>query len=156
MNFQQLKKNLKKDTQNFQVIRVAVLCDFASQLLVQALKGHGIEFGISYAVFEADYNQIDRQRLYPSSEFYAFTPHYAIILRSTEKLLKDFYKTDPLERIEFAKQHTAHTQYLYNTIISRIDCRIIINTFPEIDDNVFGNYGAKVQSSFLYQVKFLN
>jgi FkbH-like protein len=156
MNFPQLKKNLKKDTQHFQIIKVAILCDFASQLLVQALEGHGIEFGIKYEIFEADYNQIERQILDPSSAFYAYQPQYAIIIRSSENLLKDFYKTPPAERNEFGRKHTNHTELLYNTILSRIDCSIIFNTWPEMDDNVFGNYGTKVRSSFLYQVKSLN
>jgi FkbH-like protein len=156
MNFNQLKKNVKKDTQHFQTIRVAVLCDFASQFLVQALRGYGIEFGIDYEIFEADYNQIDRQVSDPSSEFYAFRPQYAVILRSSEKLLTDFYKTLPAERNEFANKHCAHTEYLYQAVSSRMDCPIIMNTYPEIDDNVFGNFGTRVRSSFLYQVKSLN
>jgi FkbH-like protein len=156
MDFFQLKKNLKKDIQGFPLIKVAILCDFASQLLTQALKGYGIEFGINYEIFEADYNQIDRQVLDPSSELYQFSPQYIIIIRSSENLLKKFYKTALHERPTFAKEQAAHTEYLYNTILSRLGCRIITNTFPEIDDNVFGNFATKIKSSFTYQVKALN
>jgi FkbH-like protein len=156
MDFIQLKKNLKKDTDSFQRIKVAVLCDFASQLLTQALKGYGIEFGINYDIFEADYNQIDRQVLDPSSELYQFSPKYVILIRSSENLLKKFYKTGLQERSLFAKEQAEHTKYLYDTIISRLECRIITNTFTEIDDNVFGNFATKVKSSFTYQVKSLN
>jgi FkbH-like protein len=156
MDFLRLKKNLKKDIQGFQPVKIAVLCDFASQFLTQALKGYGIEFGVNYDIFEADYNQIDRQVLDPSSELYKFSPQYVLIIRSSENLLKNFYKTQLPGRNVFAKEQVTHTEYLYNTILSRLDCRIITNTFPEIDDSVFGNFATKVNSSFIYQVKSLN
>lgn len=156
MNFSQLKKNLKKDTDGYPVTKVAILCDFASQFFVQALEGYGIGFEVKYEIFEADYDQIDRQIFDPSSAFYAFQPQFTIVLRSTEKLLKAFYDTSPEERGEFAKKQTSHTDHLYNTILSRLDCNVIINTYPEIDDRVFGNFAAKVRSSFLYQLRSLN
>ncbi len=156
MDFSGLKKNLKKGVEGFTVIKVAVLCDFASQFLVQALKGYGIGERIHYEIFEADYNQIEWQILDPSSPFYEYKPQYALILRSSEKLKKDFYKTPPEERAGFAQKQAAHTQYLYDTILSRIDCTVLTNTFPELNDNVFGNFSTKLQSSFPYQVKYLN
>jgi FkbH-like protein len=156
MDFNHLKKNLKKDTTGFQLIKVAVLCDFASQFLTQALKGYGIESGINYEIFEADYNQVDRQVLDPTSELYEFAPQYVIILRSSQNLLKKFYKTGLSERSHFAKEQAEHTVHLYNTILSKLDCRIIINTFHEMDDNVFGNFASKIKSSFIYQLRTLN
>lgn len=156
MNFSQLKKNLKKDTGGLPVVRVAVICDFASQLLVQAFRGYGIEYGVNYEIFEADYNQIDRQVLDPDSELYSFNPSYTVILKSTEKLLRQFYKTVHEERNHFAEKQADHIEHLYNTITSRISSKVLFNTFPETDDNIFGNYATKITSSFLYQVKSLN
>ena len=156
MNFAQLKKSSKKISAGFPVIKVAVLCDFASQFLVQAFQGYGIEHGIKYDVFEADYNQVDRQIMDPTSEFYAFRPQFAVIIRSSEHLLKDFYKIPLEQRAEFAARQLAHTGHLYNTIVSRLDCKVIMNTYPEINDRVFGNFGAKVKSSFIYQIRSLN
>ena len=156
MIFSQLKKNLKKDTSGFPVIKIAVLCDFASQFLVQALEGHGIGNGIRYEIFEADYNQIDRQVMDPGSELYAFQPVFVLILRSTEKLLAGFYKTSPEDRSTFAQRHAEHTQLLYQTITDRLQCKVMTNTFPEIDDNIFGNFATKLNVSFIYQVKSLN
>ena len=156
MNFAQLKKSSKKISEGLPVIKVAVLCDFASQFLVQAFEGYGIEHGIKYDVFEADYNQVDRQVLDPTSEFYASRPQFAVIIRSSEHLVKEFYKTPLAERAEFAARQLAHTEHLYNTIISRLDCKVIMNTYPEINDGVFGNFGTKVRSSFIYQIRSLN
>jgi FkbH-like protein len=156
MDFFQLKKNLKKDINGYPKLKIAILCDFASQFFTQAIKGYGIEFGIDFDIFEADYNQIDRQVLDPSSELYSFAPQYIILARSTENLLKQFYKTDLKERHLFAKVQKEHTAHLYETLHSRLDCRIIVNTFPDIDDNVFGNFATKIKSSFTYQIRTLN
>ncbi|MES1159524.1 MAG: HAD-IIIC family phosphatase [Bacteroidota bacterium] len=156
MNFFQLKKNLKKTTTGLPVIKVAILCDFASQLLVQALEGYGIESGVKYDIFEADYNQIDRQILDPASELYAFSPSYVIILKSPEKLLKEFYKTPQNERGGFAQRQSEHLAHLYQVISSRLTSKVLLSTYPEIDDNVFGNFATKLNLSFIYQVKSLN
>jgi FkbH-like protein len=156
MNFAHLKKNLKKPSAGLPVIKVAVLCDFASQFLVQALEGYGIEAGVKYEVFEADYNQIDRQALDPGSELYSFEPTYVVVARSTEKLLKEFYHLPHSERAGFAARQTEYTEHLYTVITERLNCRLIINTFPAIDDGVFGNYAARLNFSFLYQVRRLN
>jgi FkbH-like protein len=156
MNFSILKKNLKKNTSSFPVIRIAILSDFASQLLVQALEGYGIEFGIKYEVFEADYNQIDRQALDPESELYSFQPSYVIILKSSERLIQDFYKTAPEERSGFFRRKSEQMELLYQTLSSRINCKILVNTYAEINDHVFGNFATKITHSFVYQVKALN
>jgi predicted enzyme involved in methoxymalonyl-ACP biosynthesis len=84
-SFDELKKNLKKDPSNLKSIRLAVLGDSATQLLVQALKGYGYETGYNVAIFEADYDQIDRQIFDSSSELYQFNPEFIIIFHSSSK-----------------------------------------------------------------------
>lgn len=156
MNFAQLKKSIKKPSGGFPVVKVAVLSDFATQFLVQALEGYGIESGVKYEVFEADYNQIDRQAFDPGSELYSFEPAYVIIARSTEKLLKEFYHLPQHERAGFAAGQSEYTENLYAAITKRLNCRVIINTLPAIDDGVFGNFAAKLNFTFIYQVRRLN
>ena len=41
MTFKKLKKNLKKDFSSFTKLKLAVLGDSATQLLVQAIRGEG-------------------------------------------------------------------------------------------------------------------
>jgi FkbH-like protein len=153
-SFSALSKNLKKPVDHLKVIRVALLSDSASQFIVQALRGYGIENGINYDVYEADYNQIDLQVFDPGSELYEHKPDYVIILRSTERLLKTFYKKGNKE--SFADQQKEYMDSLYQQITTQLKARVICNTFPEINDGVFGNFGTKTKSSFVYQLKKLN
>ena len=61
MRFLELKKNLKKDYSGMKRFPVAVLGDSATQLIVQAVRGYGYEVGLDLQIFEADYDQIERQ-----------------------------------------------------------------------------------------------
>ncbi len=154
--FNELKKNLKKDSSGFKKIRIAILSDSASQLLCTAIKGFGYEAQIDYDIYEADYSQIDLQIFDASSELYEFKPEYVFINCSTEKLLKDFYSKDKGGQANFATNIRDKFNNYYNTITSQLKCNIIINTFPEINDRVFGNYAAKTNVSFIYQLRKAN
>lgn len=155
-DFGRLKRNTKTPTTGFKAIRLAVLGDFSTQFAVQALKGYGIDYGINYEIFEADYNQIDRMVFDPGSELYEFAPDYVIMLRASEKLLKEFYKCSLSQKESFAENQVSYTESLIQNITSRLNTRVIANTFVEINDSVFGNYATKTKASFVYQVKKLN
>jgi FkbH-like protein len=155
-DFTTLLKNLKKDFGELKRIKVAVLADSASQFVVKAIKATGFEYGIRYDIFEADYDQVDRQIFDPESELYTFQPEYILILRSTEKLIKKFYTGSSVSKTDFATEQIVQTQELYRQISGKLNCKVIINSFPENNDGVFGNFSAKTNLSFPYQIKKLN
>ncbi len=158
MDFTTLSKNLKKDFSHLKPIKVAVLGDSATQFLVQALRGTGYEFGFDLQVFEAEFNQIDRQILDPDSELYAFNAEVVLIFESTHKLLQKYNKKllrhDGLPR--FAEDALAHTKQLISTLQSKTNAKIIFCNYTEEDDRVFGQYANKVEASFVYQLRKLN
>lgn len=156
LSFNSLKKNLKKDFSGFKKIKVAILADSASQFLTNALRGYGYEQQLDLDIYEADYNQVDLQVFDPSSELYSFAPDFIFINRSTERLLKDFSKKNRQEQLQAADQVARTTQQYYDTITARLSSKVIINTFPEINDTIFGNFAAKVPSSFTYQLRRTN
>ena len=88
----ELKKNLKKNLTRLPTIKVALLGDNATQLLGIALKGLGVEKGFNIELFEANYNQVERQFLDPTSELYSFDADYVVVSQSTHKLLSTFNK----------------------------------------------------------------
>ncbi len=151
-DFSTLRNNLKKDSSLLPSIRVALVGDTATQFLAAALKGTAIERGFKLDLFEADYNQVERQLLDPTSDLYAFGADYIVVFQSSHKLLSTFNKM-PVdkqhilaeERIEFVK-----------TIAAAVKSRLIYFNYPEIDDTVFGSYANKVERSFIYQVRKLN
>lgn len=156
LSFQALKKNLRKDFNAFKLIKLAILGDSATQMYVQAIKGYGYEVGLNFEIFEADYDQIERQIYDPTSVLYEFKPEYIIIFYCTNKLLKRFGKLSLSEKPDFGQDIKDKAENLYQTIINRLKCKVIYVNYPEINDAVFGNYGNKTNISFIYQVRRIN
>ena len=91
--FSDLKKLAKSEIVNSKKIKVALLGDTATQFLNVALKGTAAKEGLNIDVFEADFGQISRQILDPSSEYYEFNPDYTIVFEASHKLLNQYYKS---------------------------------------------------------------
>lgn len=155
-SFNELKKLSKQDQAGLKKFKIALLADTSTQFICQAIKGYGIANNIQYDVWEADINQIDRQVFDPTSELYDFKPDYVIILISSEHLLGSFYKKSIVQKEKFAKEQINYLESLIQQISEKLPCKIITNSYPEINDAVFGNYSAKVTSSFTYQIRKLN
>jgi len=157
MHFIELKKNLKKDFSGLKKAKIALLGDSATQLLTQAIRGYGYELGFDLEIFEADYDQIDRQLMYSASEMYQSQPEYIIIFQSVQKLRKRFYKTDVRQRKQFAQDEAARiTGFLAELNKNIHGVKVIVANFMEQNDSVFGQYANKTDMSLLYQIRHLN
>lgn len=157
MRFIELKKNLKKDFSGLKKVKIALLGDSATQHLTQSIRGYGYEVGFDLEVFEADYDQIDRQILYSASELYKSQPEYVILFQSTQKLKKKFYGTDISRRNLFAQEEARRFGGLLAELSKNIHgAKIILANFMESNDSIFGQYANKTNMSFLYQIRHLN
>jgi len=155
-DFLQLKKNLKKDFSDLKIIKVAILGDTATQFLTQALKGLGYDNGFNLEIWEADFDQIERQVYDLSSELYEFKPEIVIVFQSSHKLLGKYNKIKPDQHLLFATSELASIENIYSNLTNNLDWKVIYYNYTEIDDSVFGNYANKTESSFLFQLRKLN
>lgn len=152
ITFKELKHNLRKDRSTFPAIKVSLLGDSATQFLSTAIKGMGIERGYNIDLFEAEYNQVERQVLDPTSDLYQHNSKYTIVFQSTHKLLEQYAMMSPEEQLHMAENRLAFIR----TICSQVQGHIIYYNYPEIEDCVFGSYANKVPTSFTFQVRKLN
>lgn len=152
ITFGVLKKNLKIDMSSLPVLKVALLGDTATQLLAVAIQGMGYERGYRVELLEAEYNQIERQILDPSSDLYAYGAGYTVVFQSTHKLL-EHYNLLPVERRTVLADERLK---FVRTVCESVSGRIIYYNYPEIEDGVFGSYANKVESSFTWQLRKLN
>lgn len=155
--FHQLKKSSKEN--NFALSKrekVAILSDCSTQFLATAIKGYGNLENVGIEIFDADYNQVDVQLLDATSEMYAFKPDCIFLFLSTGKLYEEFLDEPLTSRNCFAEEIVEKLERYWNLIASNAGCRIIQPNFTEIQDNALGSYGAKVDSSFSYQIRKLN
>jgi predicted enzyme involved in methoxymalonyl-ACP biosynthesis len=155
-DFSQLKKNLKKDFSGLKNIKLAILGDTATQFLSQALKGLGYDDGCNLEIWQADFNQIERQILDPTSELHEFKPEIVIIFQSSHKLLGKYNKTHADQRVWFASNELAAIENIYSNLSDNLEAKIIFYNYTEIDDSIFGNYANKTEFSFLFQLRKLN
>lgn len=153
--FSDLKKLAKSEIVNSKKIKVALLGDTATQFLNVALKGTAAKEGLNIDVFEADFGQISRQILDPSSEYYEFNPDYTIVFEASHKLLNQYYKAYD-NQINFAQNKINTVEELYETIQSRTKSKVIYCNFAGVDNQVFGNFANKVEYSFVFQQNKLN
>ncbi|MBC7475530.1 MAG: HAD-IIIC family phosphatase [Candidatus Sericytochromatia bacterium] len=153
-DFKSLKKNLKKDFSKLKKIKLAILGDCSTQLISQALRGYGYEYGISLEIFDADFDQIKIQVFDTNSDLYNFKPDFIVLIFSSEKLINNFYKSD--EKENFASNKVEEIKVIWNTINNNFKSNIINFNFYEINDSIFGNFSNKYDKSFLYQIRKIN
>ncbi len=84
--FRQLKRNLQKDFAGLKRLRVAVLGDSATQLFCQAVRGQGYDAGLDLEIYEAGYDQIDREVLDPNSALRSASADFVILFHSVQRL----------------------------------------------------------------------
>jgi FkbH-like protein len=156
MTFKDLKRNLNRDFSALQVRRLALLGDSATQFLAKAIRGHGFEEKINFEIFEADYDQLDRQILDPGSELYHSNPEFILLYLSSEKLWKRFAHLDPKAKPLFADQILSNLKNWWQNITSNSKAKIIQFNLVELNDGVFGNFANRAPGSFLFQLRKLN
>lgn len=152
LSFKELKRNLKKEISNQPAIKVALLGDTATQFLATAIKGWGIERGYPIDIFEAEYNQVERQFLDPASDLYQFDAQYIVVFQSTHKWNEHYSLLSSQEQLSLADERLAFIR----EVCASTQAKIIYFNYPEIEDTVFGSYSNKVESSFTYQVRKMN
>ena len=136
--------------------RLAILGNCATQFFSVAIEGHAKLNNMNLCVYDTDYNQIDAQLLDPNSETYGFNPDYILLYLATDKLYEEFLDESLSERNGFAEEIIEKLDRYWTLIASNAGCRIIQLNFTEIQDNALGSYGAKVDCTFLYQIRKLN
>lgn len=134
---------------------MALVGDTATQFLATAIQGTGVERGYNIDLFEAEYNQVERQFMDPTSDLYQFDADFIVVFQSTHKL-GEHHSTLPQEQqVMLAEERLRFvTSICANPALA--SKKIIYFNYPEIEDTVFGSYANKVESSFTYQVRKLN
>ena len=111
--------------------------------------------GFDINLFEAEYNQVDRQFLDPTSELYSFDPECIVLFQSTHKLGEHHSMLTEADQCTLADNRLDFVSSIcQNHQLS--GKKIICMYYPEIEDTVFGSYANQVESSFTYQVRKLN
>ncbi len=153
--FQELKKLAKHTPADLPMIKIVLIGDTATQFLATAIRGTGVERGYQIDLFEAEYNQVERQFLDPTSELYQSDADYIVLFQSTHKLGEKHSLLSADQQEMLAEERLAFIASICENP-ALADKKIICLDYPEIEDTVFGSYATKVSSSLTYQVRKLN
>ena len=156
MDFIRRKKNLNEDFRSLKGIHVALLSDTASELVEQAIREWGYEYHLDLQIFRGGINQIDHQILNGSSELYEYAPDVVIIFQSSEQLLARFNELSFKEKEVYADRCVVHVEKIANKLIEKLQAKIIYLNLADIDDAIFGSFGNKLKSPFIYQQRKFN
>ena len=150
----ELKKLAKVELKTTKV-KVALLGDTATQLLVTAIKGEAVDRGIALDLYEGEYSQVERQLMDPTSELYEFDADILVVFQSTHKLGEYHCSISADKQALLAEERLSFVATLCENP-AFTNKKLIVFNYPEIEDTVFGSYANKVDSSFSYQVRKLN
>ena len=155
ISLKDLKRLLKEISPELPQIKIALVGDTATQLLCTAIRGMGVERGYNINIFEAEYNQVERQLLDPTSDLYQFNADFIVIFQSSHKLGEHHSMLSTEQQAALADDRISFlASVCENPALA--GKKIIYFNYPEIEDTVFGSYANKVDSSFTYQVRKLN
>ena len=154
-SFKQLRKNCKGREVVPGSPRLALVGDTATQFLATAFRGEALSRGYDLDLFEAEYNQVERQFLDPTSELYAFDAQYIVLFQSAHKLGEYHSLLSETEQRRLADNRLAFIASVCD-IPQLKGKKIICMNYPEIEDTVFGSYANQIESSFTWQVRKLN
>ena len=155
LEFAELKRLLKSNKVSSKPIKIALIGDTATQFLATAIKGIGIERGYNTDLYEAEYNQVERQFLDPNSELYEFDAEIIVVFQSTHKLGERHSVMNQNQQSSLADERINFVTSICE-IPALANKKIIYFNYPEIEDTIFGSYANKVGSSFTFQVRKLN
>lgn len=155
ISYNELRKKLKQNLTGYQSVKIALIGDTATQILSTAIRAMGVDRGYNIDLFEADYNQVERQFMDPSSELYEYNADFIVVFQSTHKLSELHSKLPVEQQISLADNRLGFIASICEKT-ALINKKIIYFNYPEIGDTVFGSYANKVTSSFNYQVRKLN
>ena len=155
ISLRELKSAIKNDLDSFPTLRMAVVGDTATQLLCTAIRGAGAIRGYNIELFEADYNQVERQFMDPTSDLYQFNADFIVVFQSTHKLGEHHSSLSAEQQTNLADERLQFVAGICSNPVL-VSKKIIYFNYPEIEDTVFGSYANKVESSFTYQVRKLN
>lgn len=153
--FSELRKAAKRNIEGRENTLV-VLGNVATQFFSTSVCGCAKLAGINLKVVDIDYNQIDAQLFDESSEVYEARADYVLIWLASEKLYEEFLDLPMERRGLFATGYMAKIEQWWERLEKNTKARIIQPNLVEIDDKALGQYSAKVDLSFIYQLRKLN
>jgi FkbH-like protein len=139
-------------------MKLALLGNYATQFLAKPLSKKLKTEDASFQLYHAEFNIIDLEFVDTDSSLFQFEPDFIILHESTLSLRDLYYQTKIEDRADFADNYIQRIGNYLDTVKNQLPKGKVI--FPNhsliFNDNVFGNFGSKVATSWKYQIDKIN
>lgn len=142
------------DSQGLPKLRVALLSDAATQLLVPVLRELFRRAGVAAEIYEAPFAAIELEVFNPSSSLYAFNPEVVVLLNSTQALRASFFQNGVTP--DFVGDLEGRIVGVWDAVRSNTSALIIQSTYVMPYERLFGNYDLKHAGSWSNTVSEIN
>jgi FkbH-like protein len=142
------------DSQGLPKLRVALLSDAATQLLVPVLRELFRRAGVAAEIYEAPFAAIELEVFNPSSNLYAFKPEVVVLLNSTQALRASFFRNGVTP--DFVGDLEGRIVGVWDAIRSNTSALIVQSTYVMPYERLFGNYDLKHAGSWSNTVSEIN
>jgi FkbH-like protein len=143
LKYKELKDKIK-------LMRIAILGNYATQFLQKPLFKKLKNIFDEVNCYHAEFNSIDFELIDENSGLFQFAPDFIVWHESTLGLRDSFYQSPVSERSGFSLAYKKRIEHYLLTIERELPNAKVL--YPNHDlnytDNVFGNFGLKVKSSW--------
>lgn len=144
----------KADPNGLPKLRLAILSDAATQLVVPLLRELFRRAGFAAEIYEAPFAAIELEAFNPASNLYSFRPDIVVILNSTQALRAHFFRMETTS--DFVSEVEARLIRVWDTIRSNIHSLLIQSNFVMPYERLFGNYDLQHAGSWYDTVGEIN
>ena len=138
-----------------QKIKIALLSDAATQQFVPLLRTLFHRAGVDASFYEAPFDGIELETIDATSGLYRFQPDLIVILNSVQALRATFGKRTA-GATAFIEEKSRGIAKIWDAIQSHSTATVLQSTFVMPYERFFGNFDAKVASSFSSVVRSIN
>jgi FkbH-like protein len=144
----------KADLHGLPSLRVALLSDAATQLLVPVLQELFRRAGFAAEIYEGPFAAIELDALNPSSDLYRFQPDIVVLLNSTQALRDAFLGVGAGS--DFVRDCEARMLRIWDAIRANTTALVIQSNYVMPYERLFGNYDLKHVGSWCDTVGEIN
>jgi FkbH-like protein len=144
----------KADLQGLPKLRVALLSDAATQLLVPVLRELFRLSGFAAEIYEGPFAAIELEVFNPASDLYRFRPDIVVLLNSTQALRAAYFGAG--QSPEFLRDTEERMTRIWDAIRGNTSALVIQSNYVMPYERLFGNYDLKHAGSWYDTVGEIN
>ncbi len=149
------REGKKVDGRDLPKIKLALLSDAATQLLVPLFRALFHRGGFDVEVYEAPFAGIEFEVFNPASFLYQFQPDVIIILNATQALRASWFQRGT-SQADFAARTEKHIIHIWDSIGRYSRAMVLQSNYVLPHERIFGNFDQKQPQSLYSTVAEIN